>query len=233
MSRKKGNLSFELKSNRLSLISFILKSVDYELIKAELQEQFGEKSNYFDNEPTIIDLSLIVDLHVDFKKLLEVLNEYQLHPFAVSNGSLLLQEEAKRAGLLVLAPEVMHSTIIEAEKVDMYMPPTSLSMMVDKPLRSGQQVYARDSDLIVTSLVSYGAEVIADGNIHIYAPLRGRAIAGAQGNVNARIFSTCFEPALYSIAGVFQTTEQRPAENVWGKPVMVHLEDNTLVITPL
>ena len=80
------------------------------------------------------------------------------------------------------------------------------SVIIDKPLRSGQQVYARGADLVVMAVVSFGAEVIADGNVHVYAPLRGRAIAGARGNADARIFSTCLEPQLVSIAGIYRTT---------------------------
>jgi septum formation inhibitor MinC len=74
------------------------------------------------------------------------------------------------------------------------------TLVIDRPLRSGQQVYARGGDLVVMAAVNFGAEVIADGHIHVYAPLRGRAIAGARGNTAARIFSTCMEPQLVAIA---------------------------------
>ena len=87
---------------------------------------------------------------------------------------------------------------------------SSQTMVVDKPLRSGQRIYAK-GDLVVLGLVSYGAEVIAEGNIHIYAPLRGRALAGVQGNHDARIFCTCLEPELISIAGIYRTTENSAA----------------------
>jgi septum site-determining protein MinC len=78
---------------------------------------------------------------------------------------------------------------------------------VDKPLRSGQQVYARGRDLVVLAMVNAGAEVIADGHIHVYAPLRGKAMAGARGNTEARIFSLALEAELLSIAGVYRTSE--------------------------
>ena len=80
-------------------------------------------------------------------------------------------------------------------------------MIIDRPERSGQQVYAQDRDLVVLALVSYGAEVIADGHIHVYAPLRGRALAGAKGNTEARIFTTMMQAQLLAIAGVYRTTE--------------------------
>jgi hypothetical protein len=106
-------------------------------------------------------------------------------------------------------------------------------VVVDKPLRSGQQVYARGADLVVMAVVSFGAEVIADGNIHVYAPLRGRAIAGARGNTEARIFTTCLEPQLVSIAGIYRTTETELPADVRGKPAQVRLDGEKLLIEPL
>jgi septum site-determining protein MinC len=109
---------------------------------------------------------------------------------------------------------------------------SSQTMVVDKPLRSGQRIYAK-GDLVVLGLVSYGAEVIAEGNIHIYAPLRGRALAGVQGNHDARIFCTCLEPELISIAGIYRTTENPLPSDVHGKPVQIWLEEEKLMIEPL
>ena len=109
---------------------------------------------------------------------------------------------------------------------------SSQTMVVDKPLRSGQRIYAK-GDLVVLGLVSYGAEVIAEGNIHIYAPLRGRALAGVQGNHDARIFCTCLEPELISIAGIYRTTEAPLPADVLGKPVQIWLEEEKLMIEPL
>jgi len=109
---------------------------------------------------------------------------------------------------------------------------SSQTMVVEKPLRSGQRIYAK-GDLVVLGLVSYGAEVIAEGNIHIYAPLRGRALAGVQGNHDARIFCTCLEPELISIAGIYRTTENPLPANVLGKPVQIWLEEEKLMIEPL
>ncbi|MFT4067875.1 septum site-determining protein MinC [Paraburkholderia sp.] len=106
------------------------------------------------------------------------------------------------------------------------------TMVIDKPLRSGQRIYAK-GDLVVLGLVSYGAEVIAEGNIHIYAPLRGRALAGVQGNHDARIFCTCLEPELISIAGIYRTTENPLPADVLGKPVQIWLEEEKLMIEPL
>jgi septum site-determining protein MinC len=107
------------------------------------------------------------------------------------------------------------------------------AMVVDKPLRSGQRIYARGGDLVLLAAVSVGAEVIADGNIHVYAPLRGRAIAGARGDTTARIFSTCLEPQLVAIAGIYRTTETPLAADVLGQPAQVRLEGEKIIVEPL
>jgi septum site-determining protein MinC len=110
------------------------------------------------------------------------------------------------------------------------------ALIVDKPLRSGQQVYARGRDLVVLSMVNPGAEVIADGHIHVYAPLRGKAIAGARGNTEARIISLCLEPELISIAGVYRTSEVPLPPEVLSRPTQVRLVggvEGKLVMDPL
>lgn len=113
-------------------------------------------------------------------------------------------------------------------------PPARMpTMVLDKPLRSGQRAYARGGDLVVLAAVSFGAEVIADGSIHVYGPLRGRAMAGARGDANARIFSTCMEPQLVSIAGIYRTTETPLAPDVLGKAAQVRLDGEKLFVEPL
>ncbi|MGY8526402.1 septum site-determining protein MinC [Paracidovorax citrulli] len=106
------------------------------------------------------------------------------------------------------------------------------TLLIDRPLRSGQQIYAH-GDVVILDLVSYGAEVIAEGNIHVYAPLRGRALAGVKGDASARIFSTCLEPELISIAGIYRTGEQPLPADVLGKPAQIRLADEKLILEPL
>jgi septum site-determining protein MinC len=106
-------------------------------------------------------------------------------------------------------------------------------MVVDKPLRSGQQVYAKGGDLVVLAPVNIGAEVIADGHVHVYAPLRGKAIAGARGNAEARIFTTHLQAELIAIAGVYRTSEQPLPADVAGKPSQIRLVGDKLVMGPL
>jgi septum site-determining protein MinC len=119
------------------------------------------------------------------------------------------------------APEPEHPAIAPA------------AMVISRPLRSGQRVYARDTDLIVIGVVSQGAEVIADGNIHVYGPLRGKAMAGARGDTNARIFTTELDPELLAIAGVYRVIETRLEPALHGKPGIVQLEGESLRIVPV
>ena len=107
------------------------------------------------------------------------------------------------------------------------------TLVVDKPVRTGQRIYAEGADLVVLAIVNAGAELIADGDIHVYAPLRGRAIAGARGNEGARVFVQRMEAELISIAGCFQVFEEGVPEHVRGKPAQVHLEGTRLVFQRL
>lgn len=103
--------------------------------------------------------------------------------------------------------------------------PERKTMVVDQSVRSGQRIYAQGADLIVMGQVSAGAEVIADGNVHVYGVLRGRALAGAAGDAQARILSTCFEPELVSIAGYYLTFEADYPEGIRSNPTLVYLEE--------
>ena len=125
-------------------------------------------------------------------------------------------------------PEVTRSPAQNREEKQVRAP----SRVVTQPVRSGQQIYARDCDLIVLSQVSEGAEVLADGNIHIYGGLRGRALAGVAGDVSARIFCHSLEAELLSVAGNFLLSEDFH-EQLWKKPVQVSLNEESLCIAPL
>ncbi|MDR3381820.1 septum site-determining protein MinC [Cupriavidus basilensis] len=143
---------------------------------------------------------------------------------ALADAQAAAQAEAKAAAAEVEAAAA--AAIAEAASRSV---PT---MLIDKPLRSGQQIYAA-GDVVILDLVSYGAEVIAEGNIHIYAPLRGRALAGVKGYAQARIFCTCLEPELLSIAGIYRTAELPLPADVLGKSAQVRLSGEKLILEPL
>lgn len=129
--------------------------------------------------------------------------------------------KAPVAEATLVATETTPNTSGELPAEELLQNPANL--IIDRPLRSGQQVYAKGGDLIILAAVNPGAEVIADGNIHVYAPLRGRALAGARGNDAARILTTVFAAELVSIAGIYRTFEDGVPERVANQPVQVRL----------
>lgn len=243
--------TFEIKSANLPLVALRLKSADLDALVGEMTRQYGEQSDFFDNEPLVIDLSALTPDApvVDFTRLIAVLRQHRLLPLAFKGGTDAQAADALAAGL-VAAPDAVdtrvHAAPARSEAAaepapvapEPAPPPAALSaLVIDKPLRSGQQVYARGRDLVVMAMVNAGAEVIADGHIHVYAPLRGKAIAGARGNADARIFALGLEPELISIAGIYRTTENALPPEVWGRPTQVRLvagpEGERLVMEPL
>ncbi len=110
---------------------------------------------------------------------------------------------------------------------------SSSAMVIDKPLRSGQHIYAKGRDLIVLAMVNPGAEIMADGHIHVYAPLRGKAIAGARGDEQARIFTSCLEAELISIAGTYRTSDTPLPVEVAGKRAQISLQGDKLIMQAL
>jgi len=111
--------------------------------------------------------------------------------------------------------------------------PAPTALVINRPLRSGQRVYARQSDVIVIGMVSQGAEVIADGNVHVYGPLRGKAMAGARGDVSARIFTTQLDAELLAVAGVYRVVEDKLGPELHNRPALVSLDGETLRIEAL
>ena len=236
--------TYEIKSANLPLVALLLKSTDIAALAAELANEFGGMPNFFDQDPLFIDLAAVA-AHpepIDFRALVALLRERRMVPLAVKGGAPAQMEAALAAGLAaapeaeVLKPaqpvvetvvqEVVHEVIREVQVPIAVAPPGAL--VIDKPLRSGQQVYARGRDLVVLSMVNPGAEVIADGHVHVYAPLRGKAIAGARGNTEARIFSLCLEAELVSIAGTYRTSENPLPDEVRGKPTQIRLVGDKL-----
>ncbi|MEO7547503.1 MAG: septum site-determining protein MinC [Ramlibacter sp.] len=247
--------TFEIKSANLPLVSLLLKSTDLATLAQEMKARFGDIPDFFDQDPLVIDLSPLQAEHteatVEFAELLHLLRAYGVVPVAARGGSAAQMQAARLMGLAA-APEAtaqerparagpapVRTQAPEPVPAPAIEPPPAVSvsaLIVDKPLRSGQQVYARGRDLVVMAMVNAGAEVIADGHIHVYAPLRGKAIAGARGNAEARILALCMEPELISIAGVYRTSEVALPPEVHGKPTQIRLDGGAqgkLVMTPL
>ena len=251
--------TFEIKSANLPLVALLLKSADLVRLSEELAQRFGDMPDFFDQDPLVIDLSPLqgaeaagLESESDFAALADLLRQYRLQPIAVRGGSDAQTAAALAVGLISApdalvqrspapqpAPSRAPARVEAPASVAAVPPPVAPgAMVIDKPLRSGQQVYARGRDLVVMAMVNPGAEVISDGHIHVYAPLRGKAIAGARGNTDARIFALVMDPELISIAGIYRTSETDLPPEVRGKVAQVRLMpgpdgEDKLVIDPL
>ena len=244
---------FELKSASLSVVALVLRTADVAALTNAMDAQFGGSPGLFSHDPVVIDLSQLPPADgdapgPDFDALLALLRRYKMLPVAARGGTPAQMDAAQAAGLSEApaaevssapAPAVAERAAPAAAPVE---PPPPLppaapayvpTLVIHKPLRSGQQVYAKNGDLIVMAAVNFGAEVLADGNIHVYGPLRGKAVAGVKGNSEARIFSTCMEPELVSIAGTYRTTDHPLPAEVVGKPAQIRLDDGRLIFEPL
>jgi septum site-determining protein MinC len=221
--------TFEIKSANLPLVALLLKSADLVALARELEARFGDIPDFFDQDALMIDLSPLPDAagEVDFPALISLLGSYQLVPLCAKGGTTARMAAALQAGLLPVPDAHLVAPRPAAAAAPAAPPPVPTeplgALVIDKPLRSGQQVYARGRDVVVLAMVNAGAEVIADGHIHVYAPLRGKAMAGARGNTGARIFSLALEAELLSIAGVYRTSEHPLPPGMAGKPTQVRL----------
>lgn len=237
--------AYDIKSADLPLVAFQLKSTNLEAVAQALEAQLAESPGFFEQDPALIDLDGLPDDAdpIDFPALVALLQQHGLRALAVKTSRGAWLDAARHAGL-VQADDARIRRQPPAAVVTA-PPPASApavpvlmdAMVVDKPLRSGQQVYAKGRDLIVLAMVNPGAEVIADGHIHIYAPLRGKAIAGARGFGGARIFAQSMDPELISIAGVYRTSENPLPAEVRGQAAHVSLQSGAggdkLLIVPL
>jgi septum site-determining protein MinC len=213
--------------------------------EAELAEQIRRSPRFFMNAPVILDLREASEFTTtaEFDEAKNLLRRHTLTLVGVQNARPAQIEAAASAGLAGFAPNSTHPR--RARPADPSPPsappaaspppqPESVAAaktrLITQPVRSGSQIYARAADLVVVAPVSPGAEIIADGNIHVYGPLRGRALAGAAGDVEARIFCSRFEAELVSIAGHYLVSEQMPPEQR-GFPVQIALIDDRLTIT--
>lgn len=223
--------TFEIKSATLPLVALLLKSADLSQLAEELKARFGDMPEFFDHDPLVIDLAPLKGQEVDFTELLHLLKAYRVMPVAVKGGNSQQMEAARVAGL-AHAPDAAPTTTTRQAAPVPQAPPTT-ALVIDKPIRSGQQVYARGRDVVVMAMVNAGGEVISDGNIHVYAPLRGKAIAGARGDETARILTLSLEAELVSIAGIYRTSEIPLPDTLRGKPAQIRLRGDKLAIEGL
>lgn len=244
---------FQLRGNSFTLMVLRLVNPDDPDFFGLLVHKIRQAPNFFRNAPVVLDLDGLAVGVVDFEGLIEGLRNVGLVPVGIQGGTGLQQDAALRAGLTALpaaraagpAPAVADAKAParpEAPRVEPARRPSSgrrpsaepqrTTLMVTEPVRSGQQVYAAGGDLVVLAPVSAGAELLADGNIHVYGALRGRAVAGIGGDTGARIFCQSLEAELVSVAGIYRVSEDlEPA--LRKRQVQIYLDTGYLRIDPL
>lgn len=245
--KSRPNHCLKLKGSLLPMTVLELAFYDEDKIQQELAAKTKQAPGFFENLPVIIDIEqLTEDEDVPFEALIRQCQNFSIKAVAVRGGLEKHQSAAKNAGLGLLAKqkerhaeqdiekapvetkEVVRTEIetVEVVKTVVEKSPQQ-SKIVHTPIRSGQQVYAADGDLIILASVSAGAEILADGNIHVYGALRGRALAGVKGNTSARIFCHSLEAELVSVAGQYKISEDID-KSVLKKPTQVFLDEDSL-----
>lgn len=253
------DLPIQFKGTALKIIQAQLRTADVALLHAALAELTGNSPDFFENDLAVLDFSNAESLpeSADWPAIRQLLRASGLHAAATLGLPEGLAAAAEQAGLPTISasalsrparakaaeaapppPAVAEPTPLPAQEAApaLVPEPPPRTITLDKPLRSGQRFYAKGCDLIVTAMVSAGAEVIADGNIHVYAPLRGRALAGASGDKSARIFTTSLEAELVSVAGLYRTFEAGVPADLARQPATVSLSGDgepRLTVAPL
>jgi septum site-determining protein MinC len=245
----------EVKFGQVGIATLRIQTLDINTLCQEMRERVERAPKLFGNAAVILDFSNLPkcpDVET-CESLIDGLRASGVHPVAIAYGTSAIEQLAIQVGLPVLAKfRVDYERDSDAPapaKAPAPAPapapaaaaalPVSAApaahepgMLQTQPLRSGQQVYAANRDLTVCAMVGAGAEAIADGSIHIYGPLRGRALAGASGNAQARIFCREFNAELVAIAGTYKVLEEVPRHLI-GKAVQIWLENDSLRIEEL
>jgi septum site-determining protein MinC len=222
----------EFKSSNFSVPVLVLFSSDLTLIEKQLIEKVRLAPEFFKNSPLVFDVQKLNDQGLAFEitALIALLRSHGLLPIGLRGGNALQNKQALANFVPVYSAHDLLSSDIQKTSTDSVQN-QSITTIVTQPVRSGQRIYA-EGDLIVLAQVSAGAEILAEGNIHVYGSLRGRALAGVQGNTGARIFCFDLQAQLLSIAGNYKLSEDLQ-KTTPHKPVQIYLQDYALIIKDL
>ncbi len=233
------------KGRMMTLTVLEIREADCDRIATLVDEQLARAPGFFTRLPVLLSLP---DEVPDLKRVAKIMTAADLVLVGVLDPSDTVAQAAREAGLGVITSPARSASASEPERKPAEAPaeprqsksnastpaepeasPRSPTRLITKPIRSGQQIYARGGDLVIATSVSEGAEVLADGHIHVYGALRGRALAGASGDSEARIYCKRFEPDLVAIAGCYKVADAMD-EGVRSKPVQVRLDNDNLLI---
>ncbi len=251
LSNRQSVPAFQLKSSIYTLTTLELHSPSIDELALQLASMADKAPSFFQQTPVILAFEeLHSDLSFNLNRARHLLHETGMVLVAVRGGSQSLRKNAETIGIAWLPAQKSKkkSNVIMLSNPDSEMDIESIETkrneikpavgpkIVETPVRSGQQIYA-EGDLIVTSSVSAGAELLAGGSIHVYGPLRGRALAGVNSSdSDARIYATRFEAELVAICGQYKLTCQPDDSSwaeLWGKPACVISDTGHLRIREL
>jgi septum site-determining protein MinC len=222
----------EFKSSTFSVPVLVLASNDIIAIEKILQEKIHLAPEFFKNSPLLLDLLELNknDLDIDVSELGNTIRKLGLLPIGLRGGTSIQNQQALELGIPIHSSHNITATTEQKkpETDPRVVAAAASTTMINHPVRSGQRIYAK-GDLIIMAQVSAGAEIMAEGNIHVYGSLRGRALAGVQGNTEARIFCSDLQAELISIAGNYKISEDLN-NAVLHQPVQIYLQNHTLVI---
>jgi septum site-determining protein MinC len=233
-----GNLSVELKAGAFNLLKLSMPVLDPDAIDGLLCERVSKAPEFFRNTPVVIDLTDSRDevISGDLAVAVGAIRGYGLVPVGVRGGSKAFREQARLLELAVF-PELRRSAGTASPKrattpAPVTAPEVLSAKVIDAPVRSGQRIYAKDCDLVLLAPVSSGAEVVSDGHVHAYAPIRGRVLAGVKGDESACIFCKDLRAELISIAGRYKVSEDLEPRFM-GRLVSVSLKGDALIFKKL
>lgn len=238
----------ELKAAAFTLPVIHLLDSEMDAVTEQLGPKVEQAPEFFRNTPVVVDLSALPPHagDIQFPLLVGLLRGYGMIPVGVRGGNASQNQAAEAMELAIMGEAMVRNSKQAATKPEpkpaaqaAEQAPETVKLIAERtfkvvtqPVRSGQRVYATGGDLSVVGPVSSGAELLADGNIHVYGPLRGRAMAGMNGDAEARIFCQALEAELVSVAGRYRVSERIP-NTLKGIPVQIFLDQEILRIEKL
>ena len=242
--KKEHKAAFDIKGSAFTILMLTLRTNDLDAVAAELMKKDRQAPGFFRHAPVVLDVQCLdEDASLDLPRLLTLVQDQGFLPVGITGCTVGQQEAAAAMELALLTSrnggrqeeveETGENQEQEASESEVpELPPAPPALVVETPVRSGQRIAAEQGGLVVMSAVGSGAEVVAQGNIHVYGVLRGRAFAGCNGETTARIFCQSLEAELVSIAGVHLVSEDFPAA-MRSKAVQIQLQGDHLHIKAL
>jgi septum site-determining protein MinC len=222
--------AFRLKGRLYTFTVLQLINCDRVQFIQQLDELAKRAPLFFDHTPIVLDCSMLAEEDFDLQVFYHSMRQHNLLPVAIQGATPLLAARAQNQGIAVLhASSAQDKLLINDYQEEPTITEPIKTKLHTSPVRSGQQVVSKGGDLVITASVSQGAELLADGHIHVYGALRGRALAGMSGDTQARIFCQSFAAELVSIAGFYRLSN---ATEPFAGSCQIYLQDEHIHIEP-